>query len=300
MPAKTFPEKLIEQAAFFKKYNIEVEAYRRTGLKWSDLRSVYADFVSWRPQLLPVATSIFDTLALGQGVHAGSQRVKDPEHVVEKIIRRSLEQESPWATPGNYRVVIRDLIGVRALHLFKEDWRRVDSWIKENWRLTKKPVAKVRKTDPQYILDEFRGAGCKIEVSDSGYRSVHYEFEAAVAKVKVGVELQARTLFEEAWGEISHQVQYPYFRGALLLENYLIALSRIAGMGDNVSSAVSVLREMAEAVRSRKPLDVRKEISHRFDLRLDHIKEQPPPQNDLLCNPALLEGTGMKAMLTPK
>lgn len=301
MSVNRFPERLIKQGAFFKRFNVDSLDYKRSGLNWRMLEAIYADYSSWWDYLHPAALYVSNTLALESGVHAVSHRVKDPEHLIEKIIRRSKEKGSPWATLANYRNVVRDLIGVRALHLFKEDWRTVHASIKRNWKLTRRPVAKVRDKDPKYVVDEFKNGGCKIErLLDSGYRSVHYEIEVQVAKAPVAVELQARTLFEEAWGEVSHRVQYPYFQGAELIERYLIALSEMAGMGDSVASAVAVLREWAEAFQSRRGPAVRKLIRSKFDERTDHIVKHPPIQNDLLLSPVMLEEANMKAVLTPK
>jgi len=283
MSANKFPDKLIGQKLFFKRYNIDPQDFRISRLDWNELKFVYADYNSWWIRLHPVAQFIANTLGLEEGVHAVSYRVKNPEHLVEKIIRRSKDDRSPWATIDNYRNHVKDLIGVRALHIFKEEWAAVDQSIRKHWDIKKKPVANVRDTDPSFITDEFALGGCTIERRSSGYRSVHYEIETKIAKRLVFIEVQVRTLFEEAWGEASHRIQYPHMPASDMIEAFLKSMSQTAGLGDNLGSAARLLRELDDPDRSVSPRAY-KLRKLRYKEITKHISSQPSIQGEIMAN----------------
>ena len=68
--------------------------------------------------------------------------------------------------------------------------------------------------------------------SDGIYRSLHY-----IIKYKgYYVEIQGRTLFEEGWSEIDHDIVYPYYQDDEMLSDFSTLLNRLAGMADEMSS----------------------------------------------------------------
>lgn len=271
LPVYRYPEKLISKKSFFEKFSIEGVDFEQSGLDWNDLKAIYLDYSSWWGQLFPAAQFIANTLSIQPGVHAVRHRVKDPEHLIEKIIRRSKEQRGPWANLKDYKTIASDLIGVRALHLFKDDWLPVNNAIRKHWNLKRVPVANVRESDPNYIIKEFKNAGCKVELRDSGYRSVHYEICAQIAKKIVAVEIQVRTLFEEAWGESSHRVQYPYFQASNLMQMYLEQMSHVAGLGDSLGSVTIALRRLGNALNEKEAAS--SQDKKKFNERLEHVKQ---------------------------
>jgi ppGpp synthetase/RelA/SpoT-type nucleotidyltranferase len=84
-------------------------------------------------------------------VHSVKLRIKDSGKLIAKIIRKQLdhierpdEQRSAYSdcTPDTYRSRITDLIGIRALHLYKADWPAIHargrvSALRENWAARK-------------------------------------------------------------------------------------------------------------------------------------------------------------------
>ena len=72
-----------------------------------------------------------------------------------------------------------------------------------------------------------------IEIKSNGiYRSLHY-----IIKYKgYYVEIQGRTLFEEGWSEIDHDIVYPYFQNDEMLKDFSTLLNRLSGMADEISS----------------------------------------------------------------
>src|SRR5262245_32529528 len=111
MPLTTSPHDLLVR------YNLPEDALERTNLLWDSLSAIYADHETASGRLEPTVRYIVDSLRGLPEVHSLRYRVKDPEHLVAKIIRKKLERANLEITPQNYRETITDLVGIRALHL---------------------------------------------------------------------------------------------------------------------------------------------------------------------------------------
>ena len=57
------------------------------------------------------------------------------------------------------------------------------------------------------------------------------------------VEIQARTLFEEGWSEVDHDIVYPYFKDDEMLTDFSTLLNRLSGMADEMSSYFRRMKE---------------------------------------------------------
>jgi len=78
--------------------------------------------------------------------------------------------------------------------------------------------------------------------SDGIYRSLHY-----IIKYKgYYVEIQGRTLFEEGWSEIDHDIVYPYYKDDEMLKDFSTLLNRLSGMADEMSSYFRRMRSVRE------------------------------------------------------
>ena len=55
---------------------------------------------------------------------------------------------------------------------------------------------------------------------------------------EVACEIQVRTLFEEIWGEIDHQVNYPKPTEILACREQLRVLARLVGAGSRLADAI--------------------------------------------------------------
>jgi GTP pyrophosphokinase len=250
---------MIEQSEFLANYRIDSDRFKAAGLQWNELTRIFEDYVSYQPSLEPVARYVTDCLRQVAAVHSIKIRLKDPEHVIEKIIRRKMEDPSLDICVANYKDTITDLIGIRALHLFKEDWTQIHDFITSTWELSEKPVANIRRGDAESFIDEFRAKGCEIMEHTFGYRSVHYLVKSQPTKDLHIVEIQVRTIFEEAWSEIDHRLRYPHDTNYPLLNQYLFIFNRLAGSADEMASFARYLK--CEIVgpshaSSREPKDV--------------------------------------------
>ena len=187
---------------FLTKYNISQNRFRESLLSWDTLREIADDFEVHRNEHLNTVQAYALAIQQCSSVHSLSFRVKDTEHLVEKIIRKNGKYvaEGNAITVYNYKEYITDLMGLRILLLFKEDWREVHSFLKEKYgdKFIEEPFAYIRKGDGRNLYD-----GIVRIIEDRPYRSVHYVIRHENG---AGLEIQVRTLFEEAWSEVDHKI----------------------------------------------------------------------------------------------
>lgn len=233
MPLQLGPKELLAQ------YRLPSDALETTGLSWDVLQAIYEDHDSATSQLQKTANYIAESLRTVQETHSIRYRIKNPEHLVAKIVRKALDRPGLIITPTSYRDVITDLIGVRVLHLFKGDWAPIHRFLVETWNLREQPTANVRTGDDTAGFEEL---GCTIHHHPAGYRSVHYLVTCSPYKDLLVAEVQVRTLFEEAWSEIDHRVRYPHAVDNFILSQYLDVFNRQAGMADFMGTYVKILQ----------------------------------------------------------
>lgn len=239
---------------FLRKYSIPEDEFQKTGLNWNDLELMFHDYVGWWKPLPEVGEEIAAILRKCHDVHAVKSRAKHPEKLVEKVIRRSIEIGSCWASSSNYVKVFPDLIGVRILYLFHEQWRSVNKFIKTSLPIVSStsPVAYIQKPTPKRLYVAFTSAGVKVEEGKHGYQSVHYEMCQRVDTRDIRVEVQTRTLYEEAWGEVSHVTAYPYRKKVALLVEQMDELAKMTARADHFSSIINMFTQLYDARQAGK------------------------------------------------
>ncbi|WP_282075402.1 hypothetical protein [Maribacter aquivivus] len=233
---------MISKKEFLAKYNIDEAAYKSTKLEWKDLEKIYADYITYVDELEETAISIFNRLMKFPGVHSVRYRIKNSEHLIEKIIRKKIDNSKSDINLDNYLNDVTDLIGLRALHLFKEDWNLIHKSILNMWDLNKNPVANYRKGDSEELITFYKEQKCDTKEHKYGYRSVHYILETTPGKRKIFVELQIRTIYEEAWAEIDHTIRYPYDLDNKVYFKFLLILNRLSGSADEMGSFIQLLK----------------------------------------------------------
>ena len=241
----------------------DLEELKEAGLTREDMVAIRRDFVTKALSYEHTAQYITNLLLKTPGVHSVRYRVKSPLHLYRKIVRKKLENKDRVLTLATYEEEITDLAGIRILHLFKSDWRRIHKFITNTWTLKEKPIAYHRQGDSPAFLKMFED--CDIKEHPFGYRSVHYIIETSPTKAKRYIELQVRTIFEEGWSEIDHKVRYPSFSDNPLTNNLLMILNRLAGSADEMSSFVQELsihleesQYQLEQLESEKDEQIRK------------------------------------------
>lgn len=169
-------------------------------------------------------------------IHSARYRVKSIESLWTKYIKKkALLPEEPGTdyniekyrpmTKDNYYKIITDLIGIRILIRYQQQWEVVHKWIWTNFHKMDKPYIKNWLTDYPSDEDDFLVEKPKLylreesdlplyqkfgkdifesHVSETGYNSIHYLlwYDGKY------VEIQVRTIYDEAWGECTHDLVY--------------------------------------------------------------------------------------------
>ena len=236
----------IDREEFFKAFCITEEYFNSTGLNWDELMKIYADYIKLVPYLEKEAEHIVSKLIDSEGVHSVRRRVKRATHLVEKIIRKGRKYADRGISVENYKEIITDLIGIRVLHLFKDDWRGIHCEITKLWDTKETPQINIRRGDYniQDLKNTIQDLDCEIIVRDHGYRSIHYLIGVPVTKHdEVLVEIQVRTVFEEAWSEIDHLMRYPYDVDNPIITEYLGIFNRIVGSADEMGMFIKKIKK---------------------------------------------------------
>lgn len=259
----------MKEENFFKNFNIDPLEFDRSGLKWKELKDISLDYGKIKGTLGRVGKSIVEKTLQSRHVHSINYRIKKDEHLIEKIIRKKIKSRERIINRDNYRSEITDLVGIRALHLFKEDWIQIHRFIKDNWDFIEEPTAYIRNGDSQRIIDYYGENRCRILEHPYGYRSVHYTINTEYRGKQYPVEIQVRTIFEEAWGEIDHVIRYPYYTDDEILFRLSSILNRISGSADELGTYLRYLKSQIE----RKDELYLKEITEKNSI-IKNLKEQ--------------------------
>ncbi|MDN4862810.1 hypothetical protein [Priestia megaterium] len=249
-------KQLLRKEDFFAKYNITREDFEKTNIDWGDMDNIYRDYLSRLPILETAARTISEILRTHQDVHTVRSRVKNPEHLIEKIIRKTSEKKKNEPnfeiTLENYPEKVTDLIGIRVLHLYKDQAIQIDKMIRENWEPMEKVTIYHRKGDDDSLSDEQDPEFFEHKEHPVGYRSWHYLIASQITKHHYIAEIQVRTIFEEGWSEIDHQLRYPYHLDNELLKNQLLVLNRMAGSADEMVNNIRETLRTLEILNDEK------------------------------------------------
>ncbi len=247
-----------------KNLNIKPKSIDNFPIPISELEKIYDNYQANLSQLEMLRGEILATLngELKGKVHSIRCRIKDADHLIEKIIRNVNCKPDKYKliSMENYNKIITDLIGVRIIILDKRDWKEVhqsllkifqnkperyvvspediitnydkfyDEAMTERRKLdysyhAEKPVVYITSEEDRniYIDDNL-----KIDTSKSHYRSIHYIIRYGFAYF----EIQVRTLFEEGWLEFDHRIKYPYDQNNKKKQEYASVLSNLAIAAD--------------------------------------------------------------------
>lgn len=75
---------------FLSKFNITQDDFDKTGYNWNDLKKIKANYLTLKPELEPTANDIVSRMFKARKVHSIRFRIKDEDHLIEKIIRKKV------------------------------------------------------------------------------------------------------------------------------------------------------------------------------------------------------------------
>jgi GTP pyrophosphokinase len=275
---------LSDEKTFLKKYHLNEAEYNRTGLKWEQLSDIFEAYLKEMPQYRALENYFSDCLKPVANVHSVITRLKDPERLIEALIRKKIGNKELEINSKNYNEIVTDLIGIRVLHLFKEDWEYVHEYITNKWVLKEKPIAYAREGDDREsagreLLASFQHKGCDLRYHELGYRSVTYLAISSIDNKTNYIEILSRTVFEEGWNTIDQVIRDSSDIDSPVLMRYLSHFShRMADMADEMGSFLHLyLNEEQEkgAKPSREP-----EITSKLNDRPKQYVQASRPENN--------------------
>lgn len=249
---------MLTKDEFLRNYQISQEQFEAAQMSWETLTDIYEDYCGREPVYDEAAADfkaeIFSSPREEFGLHSVYWRVKDAEHLIAKIIRKRTTNYKRYKNIGvsNYGKIVTDLVGFRGLLVFKEDWPRVHVQLGSHFlddpqlymdtpgfveydkdtesHYAEPPTAHIREGDNKILYQKLLGS--ENIVSKQNYRSVHY----VIWYHNVYVELQIRTLFEEAFAEMDHKIRYPNLVADGKLTRYAGIVNHLAGAADELGS----------------------------------------------------------------
>ena len=254
----------LERQDFLLTYNIDEKDLAAADISCEELMEIARAYRSMEGLLYDIGKNFIDEYLYDiqtAGIHSYRYRNKSLPHLLEKIVRKRKENPQKFAhlDHTNFHKYMTDLIGIRVLFLYREDWVHFHRYITSQFENNPENYVVDRlldfDEDPNhyYIAEKpkayKRGGDTKIYdgneidiITDGIYRSLHY-----IIKYKGQyVEIQGRTLFEEGWSEIDHDIVYPYYKDDEMLQDYSKLLNRLSGLADEMSSYFRKIRELKE------------------------------------------------------
>ncbi|HHQ4620050.1 TPA: RelA/SpoT domain-containing protein [Aeromonas veronii] len=188
----------LTQDSFCQRNKISSSDFEKANICWDDLMAIGLDHQRLFDARKESAEFFAKVIQGCNKVHSVRWRVKDPQHLMEKIVRKRNPDSNVYnekytsISVCNYHEIVTDLVGVRALHLFKDDYLDIDSYLRDNWSHIEKPIYYHREGDVQdSVLDIFDK-----KPHPAGYRSIHYIFTSQPLNKILLTEVQVRTIFE--------------------------------------------------------------------------------------------------------
>lgn len=228
---------------------------------WDTMREIYEDYETKlnNGSLRKTITGFIEDIGTPSAMHSMRYRIKSPESLIVKIIHKKYsdftDMDYANITKDTYGKVIMDLLGARILIRHRYLWEDIHDLI---WNLYFKGTEKyVKSRIRDYIGDarepflaerpkvfyryeentkfyELKGRDTfDFEKNNPGYSSNHY----IINYYGTYIELQVRTLFDEAWSENDHDFVYKLYAGnkKLVLKRTSKLLSKVAEVADELS-----------------------------------------------------------------
>lgn len=244
----------MDKHAFLTEYNISEADLIEANISWEELVLIKEEYLRLERRLRELGKSFIDEYLYDietAGIHSYRYRTKDVWHLLEKVVRKKKENPEKFGPLDhtNFYKYVTDLIGIRVFYLYREDWVHFHRYITRRFENDPRLYLQDRLQDfdpdpDHYYIAERPKAykrtgdskiynGSEIDIITTGiYRSLHY----TIKYKGYYIEIQGRTLFEEGWSEIDHDIVYKEAEDDEMLRDYSKLLNRLSGLADEMSS----------------------------------------------------------------
>ena len=243
MSNKEWLEKLLEKNSVSDLYKEEYKDY------YNELRKIYDDFPQTRKKLQSIKSKYTRRVNATQieNNFFVRGRVKSKEHLIIKILRdyKENKEKGKIITLQNYVDSFKDLIGIRVVCMNQNDkilflQKLINNKNKieiNNIRFYCTNEAK--EQEYKKIQSTFPSIHSEIRVRDEEkpYDCIH-AYGCDENEEKIVFEIQIRTFFEEAWGEVDHTLKYPYNMEDDFLKEQMSILFSVSEVADKIITSV--------------------------------------------------------------
>lgn len=256
-----------------------------------------------------------------KGIHSVRFRVKNINSLLVKIVKKkaflSKEIQDSYdiekyrdLDENNYFKIITDISGIRILIRYREQWQQVHEWIWDKYYkgeeyylkdfvqdyksnlgksfIVEKPKVYYRNDGDRIFYEQIGKDIFDFKKSSEGYNSIHYLINIDGKYI----EIQMRTILDEAWSECTHDIVYKGTSKAQMEElKYLsqclsqqtIAAETITNLiyekvnkkGLIFSSNKNTRKTITEEVKNTS---LSKKVANTVETRMHLLEEQSIPQ----------------------
>lgn len=236
-----------DKEKFLELYGLK-DDFEKSGCSWDELIAIGEDYNAKRDsEYLSLIHKYIAEISTFANVHSYRYRIKRTDSLLAKIIRKSTEKNTK-ITCQNYFKEISDLLGIRILYIFKEDYWPIHLQLMDVYKdqMAENVHLKLRDGDDEKTYDAMLSSYDIMVEKKKAYRSIHYTIYAKANDIKNSpkLEIQTRTIFEEGWSEINHKLVYKQnASGISHLEKTSGILSELVGSCDAVGSLMKFIHE---------------------------------------------------------
>ena len=263
----------MDKHTFFAEYKLCDDDLIAANITWDELMGIEEEYLKLEGSLREIGKSFIDEYLYNieaAGIHSYRYRTKGVAQLLEKVIRKKKEDPEKFARLDrtNFYKFVTDLIGIRVFFLYREDWNYFHRYLTGHFENDPRLYVQDRLADFDEDPDHYymaerpraykRTGDTKIYdrneieiITDGIYRSLHY-----IVKYRGQyIEIQGRTLFEEGWGEVDHDMVYKDSENDEMLRDYSKLLNRLSGLADEMSSYFRRMKNRNEAKEDRPSED---------------------------------------------
>lgn len=244
----------------------EFEALYHTGVNIKDLCEQISEHYdnSWRLHLEEVQGKFLKDINSIEGVHLSCNRIKKKDSLLLKIIdkkyKEGLSPQSKYRNldSSNYFEIVTDLIGMRMIINYRGKWQDIHTAILALFPFNDSDDAifplphilgqSFTAERPKVFyafgdsIAQYEAKNIETCLHEKGYRGLHY----IVSYDDVYIEVQVRTIYDEAWSDCDHR--YVYKHEASPSNNALKQLSPILCSFTNIAGDISdLIRDIYES-----------------------------------------------------
>jgi GTP pyrophosphokinase len=114
----------IDKLSFLEKYHLD-STFLESGYQWEEVVDMVGDYIQREDSIKEAGNELFNKMLSLTEIAYIKKRTKHFEHLAEKVIRKAFENKRANVkriSVNDYLERITDLIGLRLIHVFKEDW----------------------------------------------------------------------------------------------------------------------------------------------------------------------------------